>query len=209
MWSIPVLRAGTVGRNLLIRTALLETISNPWPWYIAGPAIGLMVPLLLIFAGKPLGISSSLRHICAATIPSNLDYFKYDWKNVGLWNLIFAGGMIFGGFIGAFLLTAPDPTIAISAATVTDLKALGVTDFSGLMPDDFFSWSALTTLPGFLMVVLGGFLTGFGARYAGGCTSGHAIMGLSNLQLPSLVAVIGFFVGGLIVTHWLLPLFIG
>ena len=168
-----------------------------------------MVPLLLIFAGKPLGISSSLRHSCAAVLPTSLEYFKYDWKRVGLWNLVFATGMILGGFVGAYLLTAPSSTIAISAQTVADLQQLGVTDFDGLVPDDFFGWSALTTLPGFLMIVVGGFLTGFGARYAGGCTSGHAIMGISNFQLPSVVAVVGFFIGGLVVTHLLLPLFLG
>jgi uncharacterized membrane protein YedE/YeeE len=55
-------------------------------------------------------------------------------------------------------------------------------------------------------MVIGGFLVGFGTRYAGGCTSGHAISGLSNLQFASLIATIGFFAGGLIATHLLYPL---
>jgi uncharacterized membrane protein YedE/YeeE len=55
------------------------------------------------------------------------------------------------------------------------------------------------------MIVVGGFLVGFGTRYAGGCTSGHAIMGLSNLQWPSLVATISFMVGGFIMANLILP----
>lgn len=165
-----------------------------------------MIPLLLVLAGKPIGISSSLRHMCAAAIPAGLDFFKYDWRKVGLWNLTFAAGIIAGGFLASTLIANPSPTVGISPATVDDLRALGISDFSGLVPSELFQWGALVSLPGFLLIVAGGFLVGFGARYAGGCTSGHAIMGLSNLQLPSLVAVIGFFIGGLLVTHFVLPL---
>ena len=184
---------------------MIEPISQPWPWYIAGPAIGLMVPLLLILAGKPFGISSSLRHICAATVPAGIEYLKYDWKRIGLWNLVFAGGIVVGGYVAMHVLAFPDPAIAISDETVSDLRNLGVSNFEGLVPVEFVSWAGLATLPGFVMIVVGGFLAGFGARYAGGCTSGHAIMGLSNLQLASLVAVIGFFAGGLFATHVILP----
>jgi uncharacterized membrane protein YedE/YeeE len=185
---------------------MLELISQPWPWYIAGPLIGLMVPLLLVIGGKVFGISSNLRHLCAASLPANIEFFKYDWKESGLWNLVFVVGVLLGGAIATFVLTSPDPVIGISEATRADLQNLGITDFTGFVPSEFLSWSGLLTLPGFLMIVGGGFLVGFGARYAGGCTSGHAISGLSNLQLPSLVAVIGFFAGGLIVTYVLLPL---
>jgi len=185
---------------------MLELISQPWPWYIAGPLIGLMVPLLLVIGGKVFGISSNLRHLCAASLPANIEFFKYDWKESGMWNLVFVVGVLLGGAIATFVLTSPDPVIGISEATRADLQNLGITDFTGFVPSEFLSWSGLLTLPGFLMIVGGGFLVGFGARYAGGCTSGHAISGLSNLQLPSLVAVIGFFAGGLIVTYVLLPL---
>jgi uncharacterized membrane protein YedE/YeeE len=185
---------------------MLELISQPWPWYIAGPLIGLMVPLLLVIGGKVFGISSNLRHLCAASLPANIEFFKYDWKESGMWNLVFVVGVLLGGAIATFVLTRPDPVIGISEATRADLQNLGITDFTGFVPSEFLSWSGLLTLPGFLMIVGGGFLVGFGARYAGGCTSGHAISGLSNLQLPSLVAVIGFFAGGLIVTYVLLPL---
>ncbi|RMF65474.1 MAG: YeeE/YedE family protein [Bacteroidetes bacterium] len=184
---------------------MLETLSQPWPWYVAGPLIGLVVPALLLLGGKQFGISANLRHLCAATLPGKLDFFRYDWKRSGLWNLTFAAGIVLGGFLAHTLLSNPDP-IAISEATRADLAALGIRDFSGLVPSQIFSWSGLLTVPGFMMIVVGGFLVGFGARYAGGCTSGHAISGLADLQLPSLIAVIGFFIGGLIVTHLLLPL---
>ena len=184
---------------------MLELFSEPWPWYVAGPLIGLMVPALLLLGGRMFGVSSNLRHLCAATVPGPVEFFRYDWKKAGLWNLTFVVGILLGGVIAATLLHNPEP-IAISEATKADLAALGITDFSGLVPAELFSWSSLATLPGLLLIVVGGFLVGFGSRYAGGCTSGHAIMGLADLQLPSLLAVVGFFVGGLIVTFLVLPL---
>lgn len=185
---------------------MVDAVSQPWPWYVAGPLIGLVVPLLLLLGGKAFGVSSNMRHMCAAVLPSTLDYLKYDWKTEGSWNLVFALGTLIGGFIAVQLVPASGVEIGISAATKADLAALGVSDFTGLVPAQLISWSALTTLPGLVVVVAGGLLLGFGARYAGGCTSGHAISGLANLQFASLVAVIGFFIGGLIVTHLFLPL---
>lgn len=184
---------------------MIEFISQPWPWYVAGPLIGFIVPALLIFGGKQFGLSSNLRHMCAATIPAKLDFFRYDWRRTGLWNLVMLAGIMVGGFIGMNLLASPDPDIHLSAKTVTALGDIGVSDFSGFVPTEFVSWKGLATLPGLIMVLGGGFFVGFGARYAGGCTSGHAISGLANLQVPSLVAVLGFFVGGLFVTFVVLP----
>ena len=184
---------------------MLELLSRPWPWYVAGPLIGLIVPALLVVGGKMFGISANLRTACAIVAPGKVDFFNFDWKRSSGWNLAFAIGIVIGGFIAASFLHNPDP-IAISAATRADLVALGITDFRGLVPRELFSWENMLTLPGFVMLGLGGFLIGFGSSYAGGCTSGHAIMGLADLQLPSLVAVIGFFAGGLITTHFLLPL---
>lgn len=182
---------------------IIELLSQPWPWYIGGIAIGAMVPLLLLLANEKFGISSSLRHICAATIPTKADYFNYDWKAQS-WNLIFVLGVIGGGFLAHLLV--PDQQIAISEQTQHDLTQLGITDLSGIMPKQLFSWDALATLPGLLLIVGGGFLVGFGTRYADGCTSGHAIMGLSMFSVASLVAVVGFFVGGLFITHLLFPI---
>lgn len=182
---------------------ILELITQPWPWYVAGPLIGLTVPTLLLIGNKSFGISSSLRHICAACIPAGIPFFKYDWKNE-VWNLVFVLGIFLGGMIATAFLENPD-TFVLSANTITDLKALGIKDFAGLMPADLFSVNELFTAKGFIFFVLGGFLVGFGTRYAGGCTSGHAIMGLSNLQLPSLVATCCFMAGGIIMTHLILP----
>ena len=69
-----------------------------------------------------------------------------------------------------------------------------------------FNLDFLFSVKGILVLVVGGFMIGFGSRYAGGCTSGHAIMGISSLQWPSLVTVIFFFMGGLLMTHFILPL---
>jgi uncharacterized membrane protein YedE/YeeE len=181
-------------------------VSSPWPWYIAGPIIGLFVPALLIFGNRVFGVSSNLRHLCSAVLPGKIAYFRYDWKQTGLWNLVFLAGILEGGFLASHW--AGSENVAISERTRLALSKLGIHDFSGLAPRDVFSWSALLTLKGFVSVIMGGFLVGFGAAYAGGCTSGHAISGLADLQLPSLIAVLGFFAGGLIATHFLLPLFL-
>lgn len=183
---------------------MMEFLSGTWPWYVAGPLIGLLVPLLLLLGGKQFGVSSSLRHMCSAGFPGSVDYFRYDWKKIGSWNLSFVLGLALGGFLAVMLIPNPGP-IGISEATKTDLTELGITNFSGLMPPLIFSWKGLTSLPGLIMIVGGGFFVGFGARYAGGCTSGHAITGLADLQWASLVAALGFFVGGLFVTYLVFP----
>jgi uncharacterized membrane protein YedE/YeeE len=182
----------------------MEVLAKPWPWYIAGPLIGLMVPLLLLIDNRTFGLSSSFQHVCAAVFPGRSTYFAYDWKTTGRWNLALALGTLLGGMLAATFLANPEP-IAISDATRADLEALGLTAFTGLVPGELFSWSSLGTSRGLILLVGGGFLVGFGARYAGGCTSGHAIFGLSDAQLPSLIAVLGFFAGGLTSTHFLLP----
>lgn len=183
---------------------MMDLLSQPWPWWVAGLLIGLVVPALLLLGNRHFGISANLRHICAACLPANIPFFKYDWKKE-MWNLFFVGGIMIGAFIAAVWLKNPDP-IQIHPDLARDLAANGVTNIDGLVPADLFSWDSLLTLRGFLLMVVGGFLVGFGTRYAGGCTSGHAIMGLSNLQWPSLVATICFMIGGFLMTNLLLPL---
>lgn len=182
---------------------MLETLKHPWPWYVAGALIGLTVPYLLLVGNKSFGISSSLRHLCAACIPGDVKFFKYDWKKEA-WNLFFVGGIALGAFIGATLLADPAP-VQLAAPTAEYLASKGITDTSRLMPPEIFSWSGLFSLRGLVFFVIGGFMVGFGTRYAGGCTSGHAIMGLSSLQWPSLVATIMFMVGGIAMTWSILP----
>lgn len=160
------------------------TLQDPWPWYVVGPLVGLVVPTLLVLGNRAFGVSSSLRHACAAAAPCGFDYFRYDWRRDGGWNLAFALGILAGGFLGAQL---GGPV---------------------LVPAEIFQWSALGTARGLLILVGGGFAVGFGTAWAGGCTSGHAITGLADRQLPSLLAVLGFFAGGLfgswVVLPWLL-----
>jgi uncharacterized membrane protein YedE/YeeE len=182
---------------------MLDFLAGPWPWYVAGPLIGLTVPLLLVLGNKPFGVSSNLRHMCAAVFPADVTFFKYDWKEDGRWNLAFVAGIFLGGAIAGWLLGGGAPDI--SPAARASLSRLGVTTVSGLVPREIFTWTALLTRRGFVSIVIGGFLVGFGTAYAGGCTSGHAIAGLADVQPPSLVAVIGFFAGGLLATFVILP----
>lgn len=181
----------------------IEILHRPWPWYVAGPLIGLTVPLLLVLGNKRLGVSSSLRDICAACVPAQIPFLQYDWKKRS-WNLFFVGGILVGGYLAGYLFANPAP-VAISPATVETLRHLGVESSGGLMPAGLFNFHALLTLRGLMLTVVGGFLVGFGTRYAGGCTSGHGIMGLSTMQWPSLVAVICFFAGGVFCTFLILP----
>lgn len=182
---------------------MLEWIKQPWPWYVAGPLIGLTVPALLILGNKTFGISSSLRHVCASCLPANIPFFKYDWKKE-IWNLFFAAGVLVGGIIAAQLLSNPEPVL-VNAKLSQELATYGITNYQGMVPVDLFSWPQLLTARGLVMMVVGGFMVGFGTRYAGGCTSGHAIMGLSNLQWPSLVATCCFMAGGFMMTNLILP----
>lgn len=156
---------------------------KPWPWYVAGPIIGITVPLLLLMGNKKLGISSSLRHICAACVPASIPLFQYDWKKE-IWNVYFAVGLLIGGFVGGVVLNGE-----------------GVV----YLPAEIFNWNEIMTARGFIMTIVGGFMVGFGTRYARGCTSGHGILGLSALQWPSLLATMSFFVGGILFTWFILP----
>lgn len=179
-----------------------QWLLDPWPWYVAGPLIGLTVPLLLILGNKTFGISSSLRHICAACLPAKIPFSDTTGKReLEFTFCIRCGcGRLPGG---AFFELGAAPMV--DQRLTTELSTYGVKEATGLVPTDLFSWESLFTLRGFVLMVVGGFLVGFGTRYAGGCTSGHAIMGLSNLQWPSLVATICFMAGGFLMANWILP----
>jgi uncharacterized membrane protein YedE/YeeE len=183
--------------------SIADLLSRPWPWYVAGPLIGLMVPALLLIGNKPFGISSSLRHVCAACFPGGIEFFQYDWRRES-WSLVLGAGILLGGLLGGQVFENPDP-VAISAAAEATLQSLGVANTGGMHPTGLFNFPALLTLKGLVLVVLGGFLVGFGTRYAGGCTSGHSITGMAYLEWPSLVATCCFFGGGLVMTWLILP----
>lgn len=183
---------------------MLELIKQPWHWAVAGTLIGLMIPTLLLLGNKKLGISSSMRHLCAICVPKNISFFKYDWKNE-IWNLFFVAGVLLGGFIAAEFLSNPNE-IELSQKAKDTFIQYGITDFSQIMPTQIFSLENIFTLRGFFFFVVGGFLVGFGSRYAGGCTSGHSIMGLSTFQLPSLIATCCFMIGGFFTTNVLMPI---
>lgn len=187
--------------------SFIHFVSQPWHWSISGVMI-VFVMFLLIYLGKKFGVSSSFRALCSAAGGGRTcSYLDYNWKSQA-WLLYFVAGSVIGGYLASQYLISPEP-VAISSHTLTDLAELGIAGPEApgiLVPTELFKLDSLGSATGWILFVLGGFLIGFGTRYAGGCTSGHAISGLSNLQLPSLVAVIGFFIGGLIMTHLLFPI---
>lgn len=183
----------------------MNWIFEPWPWYVSGPMIAFIM-FLLLMVGKNFGMSSNLRTLCTICGAGNsVSFFKFNWK-AQRWNLIVVLGAIIGGYIGANYLSS-DIAVAINPETINDLKTLGFNSAgTTYLPSELFDLSAFTNVKSLLILSIGGLLVGFGSRYAGGCTSGHAISGLSNLQLPSLIAVIGFFIGGLTMIHFIFPL---
>ncbi len=183
---------------------IIDLLKQPWHWAVSGTAIALIM-FSLIFFGKSFGFSSNLRTICAACgAGKNTAFFKFDWK-AQIWNLVFLLGAILGGFIAHSFLTNGE-AVNISQQTISDLQELHFAAPTGLQPQELFSFEALCTIKGFSILAIGGLLIGFGTRYAGGCTSGHAISGLSNLQWPSILAVVGFFIGGLVMTYLIFPI---
>jgi len=183
----------------------MDFIVQPWPWYVAGPMIT-FVMFLLFYFGKKFGVSSNLETLCAIGGAGKLvDFFKFDWRK-NTWNLLFILGVVIGGFISYQWLT-PSEVVAINPQTIQDLSDLGFQNAGAqYLPDEIFGIDTMFSVKGFLILLGAGVLVGFGSRYAGGCTSGHGIVGLSNLELPSLLAVGGFFIGGLIMTWVLLPI---
>lgn len=183
---------------------LIQIIRQPWPWYSAGPILALVMFALLYF-DKTFGFSSNLRTMCSAAGAGTLsEFFQFDWKNQK-WNLAFLIGAVIGGWI-SFRFLMDHQVVELSTDTATNLSELGFSSpGEHYLPAEIFGLEAIQSVSGILILLVGGLLVGFGARYAGGCTSGHAISGLSNLQIPSLIAVIGFFIGGLVMTHLILP----
>lgn len=183
----------------------MNWIYEPWPWYVSGPMIALNM-FLLIMVGKNFGMSANLRTMCTICgADKKADFFKFDWKSQK-WNLTVVVGAVIGGFIASQLLST-DTSVAINPKTVTDLQDMGFASAGkAYLPAELFDIAALLDIKTLAVLAIGGLFVGFGARYAGGCTSGHAISGLSDLQLPSLIAVIGFFIGGLSMIHFIFPL---
>lgn len=184
----------------------MNVIFGTWHWSISGLAIGIIM-LVLTYFGKTFGMSSNLRTLCSMTpAKKQSTYFDFDWKEQR-WNLAIVLGAIAGGFFAYHFMMDVNEVVKLSSKTLAQLDEFHIDRPNGkLVPNAIFSINTLFSLKGFLILLVGGFLIGFGTPYAGGCTSGHAISGLSNLQIPSLIAVIGFFIGGLLAAHFIIPI---
>lgn len=183
----------------------MDFIFQTWSWYFSGFLIGIIM-LTLIYFGKAFGMSSNLRSLCSIMGAGKIvPFFNFDWKTQR-WNLVVILGAMLGGFVAVHFMSDLS-NVSINSKTITQLKQLGIDAPNGkLVPDALFGNAIYESPKSMLLLIFGGVLIGFGSRYAGGCTSGHAISGLSNLQIPSLKAVIGFFIGGLLMAHFILPL---
>jgi uncharacterized membrane protein YedE/YeeE len=183
----------------------MEFITHTWHWSISGFIIGLVM-LALIYFGRTFGMSTNLRSICSMTgIGKKVPFFDWDWKSQR-WNLVVVAGAMIGGYVATHFLNDAS-NVAINPVTIEKLQKIGIdAPNSKLVPEAIFGNDVLQSPKKIFILILGGLLIGFGSRYAGGCTSGHAISGLSNFQLPSFKAVIGFFVGGLIMVNFIFPL---
>jgi uncharacterized protein len=183
----------------------MEFITHTWHWSISGFIIGLVM-LTLIYFGRTFGMSTNLRSICSIMgAGKRVSFFDWDWK-AQRWNLIVVAGAMIGGYVATHFLSDVS-NVGINSVTIQKLKMIGIDAPNGkLLPDTIFGSDVFYSPKKILFLVIGGILIGFGSRYAGGCTSGHAITGLSNFQLPSLKAVIGFFIGGLIMVNLIFPL---
>jgi uncharacterized membrane protein YedE/YeeE len=183
---------------------MIEIIRQPWPWYVSGLLIAAIMVSLILF-GKTFGFSSNLRTICSmAGAGKRVKFFDFNWKAQS-WNLLFLAGAVIGGYIAKNYLSNP-ADLTLSLATIKDIQALGFTFNGQLNPDELYSLTALQQPKTIIILLAGGLMVGFGTRYAGGCTSGHSISGIANLQVPSLIATTGFFIGGLIMTYFFMPL---
>lgn len=182
---------------------MIDFLNSPWPWYVGGPILGLTVPALLLLTGRQLGLALGYKAICSPFLGKRMSFFNYDWKR-DIWRLIFLLGIAIGGFLGGVVWKNPQPPV-VAPATVQDLQQIGIHDFSAIQPPQLFDNAEAANPAVILFLMVGGFLIAFGARYADGCTSGHAIMGISYFQIGSMVATASFFAGGLFLTHLLLP----
>lgn len=184
---------------------IITFLKSPWPWYVVGPLMGLTVPLLLLVGNKHFGVSSSFRHLCAIAVPAKIKFFQYNWRKE-IWNLVFVLGIVIGGFIAAQFMNNGEP-IQVAENTKAQLANYGIeeSDYQQLMPESIFSITNILSWKGFFFMMFGGFMVGFGTRYAGGCTTGHSITGMANLQLPSFIATLCFMAGGFISTVLILP----
>ncbi|CAL66244.1 YeeE/YedE family protein [Christiangramia forsetii] len=183
----------------------MEWIYEPWPWYVSGPLIAATM-FVLLYTGKQFGMSSNLRTMCSVGGAGQAaEFFRFDWKKER-WNLMVVLGAVLGGFFASTYLS--NNTVEINTQLADKLSNEYGINSAGeaYMPPEIFAMENLGDPVVLFVLITGGFMVGFGARYAGGCTSGHAISGLSNLQIPSLIAVIGFFIGGLIMIHLFYPL---
>lgn len=148
-------------------------------WAAAGAGIAAVTLTLLFVLNRRLGISTGFEDVCSLVLKA--PYFRRErLLSARGWRLPFLAGLVLGGVISAVLGGGWSPSWELGMLD----QRLGLGHAGKLI------W-----------MFVGGLFIGFGTRLAGGCTSGHGIFGLSNLEWPSLVSTISFMGGGVVTTH--------
>lgn len=185
----------------------MNLFATGWPWYVSGPLIFVTMALLVLL-GRRFGVSSNLESICTIAGAGRVaPYFRVNWRD-RTWNLVFIAGAMTGGLL-THVLGAAGRIVPISPRTVATLASWGFAHDPGFAPASLMGSQALSSPVAWGLLGVGGFLVGFGTRWANGCTSGHGVSGLADLQRGSLVATLSFFAGGVVVTNLVLPWLLG
>lgn len=151
----------------------------PLHWALAGAAIAAVTLSLLFFRNRRLGISGGLDDVCSLVL--HRPYFAQETVRASrTWRVPFLCGLVLGGTVSALLGGGWAPT--------WDLGRFD--EVIGFGPAGKLAW-----------MFAGGVLIGVGTRLANGCTSGHGIFGLANVELPSLVATLAFMASGIVTTQ--------
>lgn len=154
-----------------------------WSPHAVGIGIGILSWLAFVLSDRPIGCSTAftrssgmLERLLRGTKTMERPYYRsfpphVDWE----WMLVA------GAFVGAFLSARLSGSFAVSVVPAT-----WAASFGGL------------PLPRLAVALAGGVIMGFGARWAGGCTSGHGISGTMQLAVSGWIAAAGFFAGGIL-----------
>lgn len=153
-----------------------------WSPYAVGVGIGVLICLTFLLSDRPIGCSTAyartsgmIERLFRGAVVEGKPYYK-QFPLVIDWEWMLVAGAVIGGFLSAVLSG--------------DFRIEWV-------PAKWMETFGTSPLLRCFSAVIGGILVGFGARWAGGCTSGHGISGTAQMAVSSWMAVVCFFIGGI------------